>query len=222
MLQLLPGSFSDICKTIIWTVEEWNTTQVSHLPGTAASTAHPSVPPSAPAREYPQLLSVPPPAIVYERKTCRGTFVCGVTKVNSSKGKKCEVIDLTTNPSTSTITVKQPDLSTDNFVCHLSKELGHHHKNCPQYHCQVCQAHALGHFSIYCPYAPKKEHFPLVYTNEGFYDALAEWEAREDREDKKLKEEIECAHQEYMMQPKDDIMFHNTDADPIYYTNQDD
>ncbi|KAG1875254.1 hypothetical protein C8R48DRAFT_669547 [Suillus tomentosus] len=269
---------------------------------TVASTPSTSISTPALARENSQLLPISPPTTIYKRKTRREATVHGVTKAKSSKGKKCEVIDLTSDPTTSTITVKQPDLSTNNFVVqHLvcytcgtmanvkhgkvagvragmkrqliakgagkcgckaaaarvvqmidngnrckverteptryrvryvklydnewmlldgakyqlmkhgcacgnmaanvreseadargSREscawyskplqgckdfqsyIGHRHKNCPKYHCRVCQAHMLGHFSIYCPYAPKKEHFLLVYTNKGFYNALAE------------------------------------------------
>ncbi|KAG1908197.1 uncharacterized protein F5891DRAFT_1179709 [Suillus fuscotomentosus] len=147
---------------------------IGHPPSATISTASASISATYQAREDHQPLPIPPPNKVYQRKTCGGAVVCEVTKTKSSKGKRHKTIDLTTDPTTSTITVKQPNLSADNFICHLCKNLGHRHKNCPKYHCQVCQAHTPGHFSIYCPYAPKKDQFPLVYTDEGFYDALAE------------------------------------------------
>ncbi|KAG1818281.1 hypothetical protein EV424DRAFT_1540219 [Suillus variegatus] len=201
---------------------ERNATQVGRPLSTTARAATTSLSPTDQAREASLPLPVPPPGKVYQRKTRKGTIIHGVTKVKSSKGKAREVIDVDA-PCTATITIKQPNFSADNFVCRICKQLGHHHKSCPQYHCRVCQAHVPGHFSIYCPYTPKKEQFLLVYTDEGFYDALAEWEAREDQ---KLEEELEHAHQEYVpyptLQPEDDILFHNTDADPIYYANQDD
>ncbi|KAG1901237.1 uncharacterized protein F5891DRAFT_1187940 [Suillus fuscotomentosus] len=185
MIQLLPGSF------------------ISRLPSAVTSVTTIDVPAPSPPRENSQPLPLPPPNKIYTRKTHKGAVVHGVTKAKSSKGKKRKVINLT-DPSSSTITIKQPNLSTDNFVC------------------RQCKAQAPGHFSIYCPYAPKKEEFPLVYTDEGFYDALAEWEAREDQ---KLEEELECAHHEYTVQHRcsaeEDILFHNTEADPCYYDNMD-
>ncbi|KAG1901670.1 uncharacterized protein F5891DRAFT_1187124 [Suillus fuscotomentosus] len=221
-IQLLPGSFSDVCKAVIRVVAERNTTQVGHLPSAVASITTIDVPPPSPVREDSQPLPIPPPTRIYARKTCKGTVIHGVTKTKSSKGKKQEVIDLTLDPSMSTITMKQPNLSADNFICHQCKALGHRHKNCPQYHCHVCQAQVPGHFSIYCPYTPKKEQFPLVYTDEGFYDALAEWEAREDQ---KLDEELERAHHEYTVMrgctKENNIQFHNAEADPCYYDNMD-
>ncbi|KAG1898872.1 uncharacterized protein F5891DRAFT_1190363 [Suillus fuscotomentosus] len=156
VIQLLPGSF------------------IGRPPSTVASIATIDVPPPSPVREDSQPLPIPPPTRIYARKTRKGTVVHGVTKTKSFKGKKREVIDITLDPSMSTITTKQPDLSADNFICRQCKALGHRHKNCPQYHCRVCQAQAPGHFSIYCLYTPKKEQFLLVYTDEGFYDALAE------------------------------------------------
>ncbi|KAG1904839.1 uncharacterized protein F5891DRAFT_976996 [Suillus fuscotomentosus] len=212
-----------IRSLMIQLLPERNTTQVSHPPSAAASITTIDI--SAPGlpRENSQPLPLPPPNKIYTRKTHKGAVIHEVTKTKSSKGKRREMIDLTLEPSTSTITIKQPDLSADNFVCRQCKVLGHCHKNCPQYHCRICQAQAPGHFSIYCLYAPKKEQFPLVYTNEGFYDALAEWEAIEDQ---KLEEELECAHREYTVMrehtEEDDIVFHNAEADPCYYDNMDD
>ncbi|KAG2047879.1 hypothetical protein BDR06DRAFT_976403 [Suillus hirtellus] len=166
-------------------------TQVGHLSSTVASITTIDVPPPSPIREDSQPLPISLPTRVYTRKTCKEAVIHGVTKTKSFKGKKQEMIDITLDPFTSTITIKQPDLSADNSVYHQCKALGHCYKNCPQYHCCVCQAKAPGHFSIYCLYAPKKEQLPLVYTDKGFYDALAKWKAQKDQ---KLKEGLKHAH----------------------------
>ncbi|KAG2108678.1 uncharacterized protein F5147DRAFT_773479 [Suillus discolor] len=218
------------CNHLQWL---WNTTEVGRLPAPTPITAPAVLPISAPVGEAPsQPLPIPPPTEVYQRKTWRGATIHGIMKTKSSKGKKHQIVDLTINePALSflahtapTITVKMPSQSrtigttTDsNFVCQLCKELSHKHKNCPMYYCRVCNTQKPGHFSIYCPYAPKAD-FLLVYTDEGFYKALAKWEAQKDHE---LEVEIEHTNREYLVQPEDNLTFHNADADPIYYANQD-
>ncbi|KAG1829941.1 hypothetical protein EV424DRAFT_1535331 [Suillus variegatus] len=226
-IQLLPAAFSTVCKTVIRTVTKRNATEVGHPPSASASAPSSSVPATDIPREEPQsaaqpaqveeVLPIPEPATIYKRKTRKGTVVHGVMKTRASKGKKCEVIDLTESPDV--ITVKQPQFSPDNFVCRVCKKLGHRHKNCPEYYCRICQAHAPGHFSIYCPYAPKKEQFPLVYTDEGFYKALATWEAGKDEE---LLAELDRANAAYnAAHQEEELEFQNADADVIYYAHMD-
>ncbi|KAG1796145.1 hypothetical protein EV424DRAFT_1547226 [Suillus variegatus] len=220
-IQLLPSAFSTICKSVIRTIEERNKTEVGRPPSPstsappsnvlAADTAGEETQPAAQPTPVEEPLPIPEPTVVFKRKTRRGATVHGVSKTRASKGKKREVIDLTEAPDV--ITVKQPQFSTDNFVCRVCKKLGHRHKNCPEYFCRICQAQKPGHLSIYCPYAAKKELFPLVYTDEGFYEALAAWEARKDEE---LLEEIERANRDYATR-YNEPEFCNADADPIHY-----
>ncbi|KAG1884661.1 hypothetical protein F4604DRAFT_1919130 [Suillus subluteus] len=101
----------------------------------------------------------------------------------------------------------------DNFTCRNCKQVGHCHKNCPTYYCRVCRDLAPRHLSVFCKDLKGVKPIPLVWTDEGFYEALSKWEAEKDDAMNRVTEE------------EDDIMFRRCisagDLDGYNYHNLD-
>jgi len=105
-----------------------------------------------------------------------------------------------------TIVTTDPD---NNFVCRHCHDPGHHHKNCPKYHCRVCRAYAPGHFSIFCIQLKGEAVLPIDWKDPEFYRALARWEADRDAADL-------CVTKE-----QDTLLHHDYDCDHTLYDNTD-
>jgi hypothetical protein len=97
----------------------------------------------------------------------------------------------------------------NNFICRHCRDPGHHHKNCPKYHCRVCCAYAPGHFSVFCKQLKGEAVLPIDWKDLEFYSALARWEAERDAANL-------CVTKE-----QDALLHHNYDCDHTLYDNTD-
>jgi hypothetical protein len=111
-----------------------------------------------------------------------------------------------TTASRVTIIITDPD---NNFVCHHCCDPGHHHKNCPKYHCRVCRAYAPGHFSVFCKQLKGEAVLPINWKDPEFYSTLARWEADRDAADLCVTEE------------QDTLLHRDYDCDHTLYDNTD-
>jgi len=115
------------------------------------------------------------------------------------------------SPMTSTtprVTIVTTD-PVDNFVCCNCRNPGHHHKNCPEYHCRVCRVYAPGHFSVFCKQLKGEAVLPIDWKDPEFYSALARWEADKDAADLCITEEQDALlHRDYDC---DHTLYDNTD-----------